>query len=586
VIDDFSVFKEEVKARVDIVEIVGEYVELKRRSSNYVGLCPFHIEKTPSFSVNPAGQFYHCFGCGKGGDVIGFLMDITGMSFIETMEQLAARVGMEMPKRTSIDPSLRDRKDQIIAANLAAGEYFHLTLSAEEGKEAMAYLTGRGLTPETIWTFRLCFAPGNTAGLVAFAKKKGVSESALEAAGIVMPGKFGRPPYGRFGGRVIFPIIDQGVRIIGFGGRLLAGEGAKYVNSPETMVYHKSTSLFGIHQAKDAIKRSRRAIVVEGYMDVISLHQAGITNVIAASGTSFTVEQGRLIARMSREAVLLFDGDSAGLSAAARGADNLLATDLAIGVVVLPEGHDPDSFVREKGSDELRKLLDAPVDLWEFKLRVFGGEAPTVEDRIRLAGEIADSIALIEDDLKRDVYIGEMAARIGVDKIAMFKAVSGRMRRRARRREEQPENSGDIVSANDRSVLSSMIAYPILARRFMEEAGSKAFGNPTVRTVADELFHRIVEGLDTSPSGLMSGLKDRRCQELVSAVGMVETDEDTATRLVEDTIKAYLKDEIRQKIKALNVRIKHEQDMGQKKQQNEKLLKLQEKLRELDSPKA
>ena len=288
------------------------------------------------------------------------------------------------------------------------------------------------------------------------------------------------------------------------------------------------------------------------------------------------MEQGRIIARMSREAVLLFDGDSAGLSAAARGADNLLATDLAIGVVVLPEGHDPDSFVREKGSDELRKLLEAPSDLWEFKLRVFGGETPTVEDKIRLAGEIADSIALIGDDLKRDVYIGEMAARIGVDKIAMFKAVSGRMHRRSRRRESQPENSGDIVSANDRSVLSSMIAYPALARRFMEEAGSKAFGNPTMRTVVDELYHRIVEGLDTSPSGLMSGLKDRSCQELVSAAGMVETDEETATRLVEDTIKTYLKEDIRHKIKELSL----------KKKQNEKLLKLQEKLRGPDSPQA
>ncbi|GAG06663.1 unnamed protein product, partial [marine sediment metagenome] len=265
------VFKEELKNRIDIIDVIGEFVELKKHGSNYSGLCPFHTEKAPSFSVNRSGQFYYCFGCGKGGDVIGFMMDITGMSFMEAVGQLAERVGLEVPKTRTADSEVREEKELLVTANLAAAEYFFKTLTGDAGKAAMEYLTGRGLTPETIKAFRLGYAPEDPSGLIDFAKKKGIGISALESVGILLPSKYGGPPYNRFEGRVLFPIIDQTKRVIGFGARLLEGEGAKYINSPESAVYHKSHVLFGIHQAKDSIKRSRKAVVVEGYMDVISL---------------------------------------------------------------------------------------------------------------------------------------------------------------------------------------------------------------------------------------------------------------------------------------------------------------------------
>ncbi|MFC1528747.1 DNA primase [Candidatus Latescibacterota bacterium] len=550
--DDFSAFKEELKTRIEIVDVIGEFLELKKRSSNYVGLCPFHTEKTPSFSVNRSGQFYHCFGCGKGGDVIGFLMDITGMSFIEAIEQLSERVGLEVPKKQKINHAARDQKELLGIANLSAAEYFHKTLYAENGKTAMDYLTGRGLTPESIKAFRLGYAPTDPSGLIDFAKNKQVSISALEAAGIILSGMYGNPPRNRFGDRVIFPIFDQTMRVIGFGGRLLKGEGAKYINSSESIIYHKGRVLFGIPQAKESIKRTRKAVVVEGYMDVISLHQAGIKNVIAASGTSFTVDQGRIIARMARNVTLLFDGDPAGLSAAARGADNLLATDLEITVAVLPEGQDPDSFVSEHGADALGEYLENPPDLWDFKLKVFGREAPTTQDRIKLAGEVADSISLITDEIKRDIYISELSSKIGVDINSMRKAVYGRIRRRVYRRDSGDSERTPVGTEHERMLMASIISYPELARHFMEEAGSKIFPNPVMKTIADELFHRIVEGLEISPSALISGLADSQSQELVASIAMISLDKTTAAKNIEDSIRRFKEREIRAEIADIN----------------------------------
>ncbi len=232
--DDLALFKEEVKNRVDIADVIGEYVDLRRKGASIMGLCPFHAEKSPSFNVNRDGQFYHCFGCGKGGDVFSFLMDITGMSFMEALEHLSERTGLDMPKKRGFDKNAKDLADRVAAANLAAAEYFHRMLSATEGERGMTYLRDRGLEPATIRAFRLGFAPEDPAGLVAFAKTKSLDIDALDAAGILLKSKYGGPPYGRFGNRIIFPIIDQAARVLGFGGRILEGEGAKYVNSPET----------------------------------------------------------------------------------------------------------------------------------------------------------------------------------------------------------------------------------------------------------------------------------------------------------------------------------------------------------------
>ena len=577
--DDFTVFKEDLKSRIDIIDVIGEFVELKRKGTSHLGLCPFHTEKTPSFNVNRERQFYHCFGCGKGGDAIGFLMDITGMSFMEAMEQLAERVGMELPKRHAADSTRKTETDRIIAANLAAAEYFHRTLEDKKGETGKDYLESRGLSPETIRAFRLGYAPEKSSDLISFARKKSVEPGALEASGIIMQSDYGKDPYNRFGGRVIFPIIDWAARIIGFGGRILEGDGAKYVNSPESVVYHKSLVLYGIHQAKNAIRQNRTAIVVEGYMDVLSMHQAGITNVIASSGTSFTTEQAFVISRMAQSVILLFDGDSAGIKAAARGADNLLVRDLQIGVVILPEGHDPDSYIREESSESLQELLDNPVDIWEFKLRAFQKDSSDIDDITKVAGEIADSISLIPDEIKREVYINNMSSKLNIDKNTMQKAVNGRIRRRSKRRlhDDSDEASPDITPVQ-RELFASILNVPELARHFMEEAGSRFFTNGTVKSIMDELFHRIVEGLDTSTSALISAIDDHKAQELIASLAVVTVERDRASEIIDDNIRRFKESEITKEINEIDRRALQETNKDKKRKLINRKMKLYEKL--------
>ncbi|MFC1489971.1 DNA primase [Candidatus Latescibacterota bacterium] len=581
--DDFTVFKEEVKNRVDIIDVVGEFVELKKRGVNYSGPCPFHNETKPSFNVNSERQFYHCFGCNKGGDVFSFLMDITGMSFMEALQQLAEGAGLQMPEKHAVDPSLKENTDIIIASNVAAAEYFYNTLSEKEGKLGLKYLLDRGLTKETIKDFRLGFSPSDPSGLISFTKKKSLDLHALEKAGILKPNSYGGKPYNPYGGRIIFPIIDQTARIIGFGARLLEGEGAKYVNSSESPVYHKSNVLYGLYQAKSEIKRSRTTVVVEGYMDVISLHQAGIKNVIAASGTAFTVEQGRIISRMSRNITLLFDGDKAGIAAAARGADNLLASDLNIGVAVLPEGDDPDSYVMEHGADSLRGFIEKPMDIWEFKLSALGNESTGPESSIKLAGEIADSISQIPDELKREVYIREMSKRIGIDIDAMRKAVNGRVKRKKYRKSaDNIEDTQGPIKTYEKILLASIIKYPDIANHFMEEAGSKMLSNDILKAIVDGIYHRTVEGLDISPSALMSDFTDKKTQELIASVSMQEINEETARKTINDNLKQFKKNELYAKRTEYQKKMDHEKDMKKKNALNEKKKEIDKKIKQVE----
>lgn len=317
-------------------------------------------------------------------------------------------------------------------------------------------------------------------------------------------------------------------------------------------------------------------MVVEGYMDVISLHQAGITNVIAASGTSFTVEQARILSRMARKVILLFDSDDAGLSAALRGADNLLVADLDIGVVVLPEGHDPDSLVQERGADGFRELLDT-VDLWEFKLQALKKDSTGVSDITKLAGEVADSISLIADDLKREVYIRDMSMKIGIDIEAMRKAVNGRLKRRSRQNKPESPRTEPVGTFGERELLACLLAFPDMAHHFMEEAGANLFSHSVIRTVVDELFHRVVEGLDTSPSSLMDGLTDMKAQELVASVAMITLDKQKASKIIEDNLKRFKLHKITAELVNIRSRITQEKDVKKKTE----LLERQKHLNEL-----
>ncbi|MBR2447834.1 MAG: DNA primase, partial [Clostridia bacterium] len=358
---------EEIKYRNDIENTISQYVNLKRRGKNLVGLCPFHSEKTPSFTVYPENGSFYCFGCGVGGDVVTFTGLIENLDYIESVKLLAEKSGVTLPQ-DGYDDSMQRLKNKVYDINRETAKFFHSYLMSEDGKWALNYLLGRGLSLKTIKQFGLGAAPDSWDSLINHLKGKGYTISEMMTANVI--GKSQRGSYyDRFRKRVMFPIINIRGNVVGFSGRAMPGEdkmGGKYVNTSDTPVYKKSENLFGINYAKNNC--SEQIILVEGNMDVISLHQAGFNNAVAPLGTAFTPEQVNLIARYTKEIVLMLDADAAGQKAIRRASQMLENTGLNVRVVVIPDGKDPDEFIKNNGPDRFRALLSGAVSDIEYKL--------------------------------------------------------------------------------------------------------------------------------------------------------------------------------------------------------------------------
>jgi len=415
---------QQIQLQADIVEVVGDYVTLKRQGSaaNLWACCPFHNEKTPSFSVAPAKGIYKCFGCGKAGDSIKFVMEVEGVSYPEALRHLAKKYNIEIPEAAP-DPEEIQRQSQIdslyIVLNFAKEFYQKNLLDSEEGRSiGVSYFKERGFRENTIKTFDLGYSLASWDALSKAALSKGYQADILENAGLIIRKEGGRQ-YDRFRERVIFPIHNLSGRVIAFGARILKADKTqpKYLNSPETEVYHKSRVLYGIYQAKNAIRQEDNCYLVEGYTDVISLHQAGIANVVASSGTSLTTEQIRLIARFTKNITVLYDGDPAGIKAALRGVDMVLEEGLAVKVVVFPDSEDPDSYVQKVGPVAFREyIVKTGTDFITFKTKLFLAEA--ANDPFKRAGvikEIVHSIAKIPDSIQRAVFYKQTAGLLEVD---------------------------------------------------------------------------------------------------------------------------------------------------------------------------
>jgi len=409
---------EQVRARADIVEVVGEQVSLKRAGKDFKALCPFHDEKTASFYVVPAKQFYTCFGCGESGDVFTFLMKRSGLSFLDAVRQLAVRVGVEIPEVSASDRP--EPHARLYAAIAFAADQFREWLNEEaEGAAARKYLEARGIAPDVVARFGIGWAPDAWRRLRDAARQLGYTDDELLAAGLVKESERGDEPYDRFRGRVIFPIADVAGRTIAFGGRAVgppAENVPKYLNSPETPVYHKGSHLYGLNWSKTAIRREGAALVVEGYMDYIALSARGVANVVAGMGTAMTIEQADLLSRYTGKAYLLYDSDMAGLKASFRTADALLRAGVHPLVVELPEGEDPDSLVRRSGAAALKPLLDAAPDALERKLGMLEsrGYFADIEGSRRAVDRLLPTIRAALDPTLRDLYIDRVAQRTGV----------------------------------------------------------------------------------------------------------------------------------------------------------------------------
>lgn len=438
---------QEIKNRIDIVDVINDFVSLKKVGTNYRALSPFTQEKTPSFYVSPSKDIFKCFSTGKGGDAISFIMEIEGINYVEALKYLAAKYGIEIQEEEQTDEQInaQNERDSLFIALKYAGEFFQDTLwNHSEGKSiGLSYFKERGFSEVTIKKFELGYSLDQWDGLMKSAISKGYSEDILEKAGLIL--KSEGKAYDRFRGRVMFPIHNVGGKVIAFGARTLLKDKKqpKYINSPETGVYHKSDIVYGIHQARQAIRNEDLCYLVEGYTDVISMHQSGVENVVASSGTSLTKEQIQLISRYTKNITVLYDGDSAGIKASFRGIDLILESDLNVHAVVFPEGEDPDSFSRTMSSEAYQQFLkDKAQDFITFKANVLtdGGKKIDPIKKVAVIREIVESIALIPDGIKRSVYIKSCADLLEIDEQVLLSELNKILIQKQRKERSQNQN--------------------------------------------------------------------------------------------------------------------------------------------------
>ena len=418
---------EEVRARCSIVEVVGAYLpQLRRRGSTYKCNCPFHQEKTPSFTVNDARQIFHCFGCGAGGDVFRFVMDYEKVDFVTAIGILAERAGVEVKYEGGQKPEQGGNKDVLYRLHSDAAAFYHrMLIDSPDAAEARRYLEERDLPSDLIKQFQIGYAPNGWEGLISRALKKGYKVDQLEAAGLAVPSERGGKAshYDRFRNRIMFPICDQLGRVIGFSGRIMnkAEKGAKYVNSPETLLFRKNRVLYAFDKARKAIVDSRQAIVVEGQIDAIRCHQAGLANVVASQGTALTENHARLIKRYADEVVLVLDADAAGIKAAMASSEIFIAHELSVRVVTLPEKEDPDSLIRKSGAEALATLVKAAPGALDFLVEASRKQEDmaTEAGRMRVVQAAMHLISQCPSAARRDPMIHRAADLLHISPLAL-----------------------------------------------------------------------------------------------------------------------------------------------------------------------
>ena len=460
----------------NIVDVVSEFVTLRKAGVNYKGLCPFHNEKTPSFVVSPSKGYCHCFSCGKGGNVVGFVMEHEQMTYPEALRWLAKKYNIEIHERELTDEEKREEseRESLFIVNDWALRYFQYNLTETDKGRAvgLAYFRSRGFRDDTISRFQLGYAMPERDALARAALAKGFKEQFLIDTGLCYKREDGRLQ-DRYAGRVIFPVHTVTGRVVAFGGRILGNDKkvAKYVNSPESLIYHKSNELYGIYQAKHAITKQDRCYLVEGYIDVTSMHQSGVENVVASSGTSLTMGQIRLIRRFTSNITVLYDGDAAGIHASIRGIDMLLAEGMNVKVLLLPDGDDPDSFAQKHTAEEFRSYIEAnQTDFIEFKTNLLLKGVTDPVKRSEAISSIVKSVSVIQDQITRATYITECAHRLGMPEATLINTANKFIRgdieeKRKEQRREEARNEGPVKPLQP---LASMQQAPTVEYMLMQ----------------------------------------------------------------------------------------------------------------------
>lgn len=527
-------FLDEVKNRIGLVEVVGRRVRLIKKGREHHGLCPFHNEKTPSFTVNEDKAFYHCFGCGEHGSVFDFVMKTDNMSFPEAVERLANEAGMEIPVET-----LEDRQRQVRAKGLydvmeAATVYFEKQLRVPEGRVALNYLLNRGISETSINHFRLGFAVDSRGALKSALAREGISDHLMIEAGLlIQPDDTARQPYGRFRGRVMFPIADRRGRMIAFGGRILGDGKPKYLNSPETPLFHKGHNLYAFPQAVEAAQKTKTILVTEGYTDVIALHQAGFKHAVAPLGTALTEDQIQLMWRVVSEPILCFDGDSAGQKAAGRAAERtlpILKPEKSLGFVTMPDGEDPDSLIKTRGARAIEEVLGQAVHLSEvvWRLETHGHRLETPEDRAGLEKRLRDAALRIGDETVQRHYLNTFKSRLWkqfretLPKDNSWQGSRGSWRRQ-KSSVQMAEKSGvlaqiDTLWIQQAILIGTLINHPQLFDALGEQLGSLEFKALELDKLRQEVLKTLASSSGLEYQGLRDHLEDTGFSELLNGL--------------------------------------------------------------------
>lgn len=551
----------EIKYKNDIEQVIAPYVTLKRRGKNLVGLCPFHGEKTASFTVYPESGSFYCFGCGVGGDIFTFTKLIENLDYIEAVKLLADRSGIVIPEN-GYDNSFSKLKDRIYEINRETAKFYHEYLMSPDGKWALDYLIGRGLAISTIKHFGLGAAPDTWDSLIKHLSAKGFSISEMVSANIVGKSSKGNY-YDRFRKRVMFPIINIRGKVIAFSGRAMPGEdkqGGKYVNTSDTPVYKKSENLFGMNFAKNSC--DERIILVEGNMDVVSLHQAGFTNTVAALGTSFTTEQANIIARYTKEIVLTLDADAAGQKAVKRAGEILKSTGLNVRVIVIPEGKDPDEFIKKHGKERFLGLIEGAVSEIEYKLLTAVKDIDTSSDdgKVQYLSRAAEIIAETNDVLTRDLYIGRLSEKYGVSRTALTAKVNELIKKNERVQKKKiisdiihPKYSSSdinperqkykIACVAEETVISILLSHP----DYYDEVKEKLPPDKMITTFNKRIYRLVLDCIEAGNTPDISYFGDKLSTEEFSfLVSLFNSEMNKKNPLIvlKDSIKVILDERV------------------------------------------
>jgi len=515
---------EEVRAAADIVDVIGEFVQLKKAGREYKANCPFHEERTPSFYVVPAKGFYKCFGCGKSGDVFSFVMERQGLDFVEAVKHVAGRAGVQV-REVKRSQEEEDPNRPLYEINGFARDWFRRQLEdATVGAAAREYLEGRGISADVCERYGLGFAPDEWRALRDAAAKHGLEEELMLEVGLLGSSERSREPYDRFRGRIMFTIESRSGRVIAFGGRILDGDtkdAPKYLNSPETPIYHKGSNLYGLSWARHSIRREESALVVEGYMDVVSLAAHGFENVVAPLGTALTPEQAKLLSRYTKRVLLLFDSDAAGLRATFKAGDTLLEAGLHPAVVTLPPGEDPDTLVRSEGREGLEQYLDQAVDVLDRKLQILDEKDyfSSIERTRSAVDRLLPTIRAASDPALHDIYVAKVADRTGVRRetleAEMKRAASGSAPTRVAAPPSVPRIAAHRVPklGAERILLLLMTKNPDFVERAGEHVGAGDFVDVAYRTI----FQALLDDPELrAPPVSMDPVAARRLQEILS----------------------------------------------------------------------